>query len=239
MRPPATLIFLATFLGLVAFVAGVRPGSAASDPNPWRAALADIGLVLVFGLQHSVMARQGFKRMWMRIVPSPVERATYVLAASLALATPIWFWQPLPGTVWRIEGSAGAAVMGAVFAFGGATVLFTTFLIDHFELFGLRQAWAYASGRSMPEPRFKTERLPSRAPSVATRVHHRAFWAAPVMTMDRLAIAALLTVYIVTALVFEERDLIAASATSTGATRNAFRNSCRSYGRASRFAKNA
>jgi protein-S-isoprenylcysteine O-methyltransferase Ste14 len=203
------LIFGATFLALVAFVAGVLPGKPASG-DPWRAALADVGLVLAFGLQHSIMARQGFKRVWARLVPQPIERATYVLAASLTLGSVIVFWQPLPGTVWRIESVAGSVLIWTVFALAWAQVLYTTFLIDHFELFGLRQAWAYAFGRPMPEPSFKT-------PTVYRLVRHPmqlgfmiAFWATPVMTVDRLAIAALLTTYIVTALVFEERDLVAA-----------------------------
>jgi protein-S-isoprenylcysteine O-methyltransferase Ste14 len=201
--------FLATFLAFVGFVAGVLPGRAAADVDPWRAALVDAGLVLAFGLQHSVMARQGFKRLWTRVVPEPVERATYVLAASVTLGAMISFWQPLPGTLWTVESGLGGAIMWTVFAFGWATVLFTTFLIDHFELFGLRQAWAYALGRSIPEPTFKT-------PNVYRLVRHPmqlgfviAFWAAPVMTLDRLAVAVLLTGYIVTALVFEERDLVA------------------------------
>jgi methanethiol S-methyltransferase len=202
-------VFLATFLAFVAFVGGVLPGEAAPDPNSWRAALIDAGLVLGFGLQHSIMARQGFKRVWTQLVPEPVERATYVLAASVMLACLMDLWRPLPGIVWSIDNGLGAGIMWAVFAFGWATVLFTTFLIDHFELFGLRQAWAYASGRAIPAPTLKT-------PNVYRLVRHPmqlgfvvAFWAAPVMTFDRLFIAVLLTSYIVTALVFEERDLVA------------------------------
>jgi protein-S-isoprenylcysteine O-methyltransferase Ste14 len=203
------LFFVAAFLALVAFLGGVLRAEAAPDPDPWRAGLIDAGLLLAFALQHSIMARQGFKRFWTRIVPAPVERATYVLAASLMLACMIAFWRPLPGVVWTIESRGGIAVVWAIFAFGWATVLFTTFLIDHFELFGLRQAWAYASGRAIPASTFKT-------PNLYRCVRHPmqlgfiiAFWAAPVMTLNRLTVTALLTVYIVTALVFEERDLVA------------------------------
>jgi methanethiol S-methyltransferase len=178
------------------------------DASPWQAALIDLGLVVGFGLQHSVMARQWFKRMWTRVVPEPVERATYVLAASLALGTLMTFWQPLPRVLWTVHGTIGGAVAWGVFAFGWATVLFTTFLIDHFELFGLRQAWSYAIGRRIPEATFKT-------PNVYRLVRHPmqlgfiiAFWAAPVMSADRFALAVLLTGYIVTALIFEERDLV-------------------------------
>ncbi len=204
------LIFLAAFLGFVAFVAGVLPQSVRLASTPLQAALADVALVLVFALQHSVMARQGFKDAWTRIVPKPVERSTYVLAASLALGAVILLWQPLPGAIWTVESPAAAGFLWAVFAFGWATVLFTTFLIDHFELFGLRQAWTYASGRAVPHATFKT-------PSVYRLVRHPmqlgfviALWAAPAMTLDRLALAVLFTAYIVTALVFEERDLVRA-----------------------------
>jgi protein-S-isoprenylcysteine O-methyltransferase Ste14 len=203
------LLFLATFLAFVAFVGGLLPQSSPAAA-PWRAALIDVGLILGFGVQHSVMARQWFKRFWTRIVPEPVERATYVLAASLMLGSVIVFWEPLPGIVWSIESTTGLAIAWTVFAFGWATVLFTTFLIDHFELFGLRQAWAYATGKTIPEPTFKT-------PNVYRLVRHPmqlgfviAFWAAPVMTIDRFVLALLLTGYIITALVFEERDLVAA-----------------------------
>lgn len=203
------LLFLASFLAFAAFVGGLLPPPFALDVAPWQAAAIDIGLVVAFGLQHSIMARQGFKRVWTRIVPPVAERATYVLAASIMLGALVALWQPLPGAVWSVENATGAGVIWGVFAFGWATVLFTTFLIDHFELFGLRQAWAYATGRSIPEARFKT-------PNVYRLVRHPmqlgfliAFWAAPVMTIDRLALATLLTAYVVTALVFEERDLVA------------------------------
>jgi protein-S-isoprenylcysteine O-methyltransferase Ste14 len=204
------LVFFATFLAFIAFVAGVLPQAVHFGASTWQAALIDMGLVVGFGLQHSVMARQGFKRVWTRVVPEPVERATYVLAASLALGSLIVLWQPLPGALWTVHGTISSTVTWGVFALGWATVLFTTFLIDHFELFGLRQAWTYATGRTIPGATFKT-------PSVYRLVRHPmqlgfiiAFWAAPIMSIDRFAIALLLTGYIVTALVFEERDLVAA-----------------------------
>ena len=204
----AYLVFFATFLAFIAFVAGVLPPIVQIDASPWQAAVIDLGLVVGFGLQHSVMARQEFKRVWTRVVPEPVERAAYVLAASLALGALVAFWQSLPGVLWTVHGTVGNAVAWSAFAFGWATVLFTTFLIDHCELFGLRQAWAYATGRTIPQATFKT-------PNVYRLVRHPmqlgfiiAFWAAPVMTLDRFAVAALLTGYIVTALIFEERDLV-------------------------------
>jgi len=207
----AYALFLCVFLAFVAFVGGLplpRPNDGILT-SPWLAAAVDIALVLGFGLQHSIMARPWFKRVWTRIVPQRVERATYVLAASAMLGVLIAFWQPLPGTVWAVTAPLPAALLWSVFAFGWATVLLTTFLIDHFELFGLRQAWAFATGRAMPEATFKT-------PSAYRLVRHPmqlgfliALWAAPVMTLDRLALALLLTGYILTALIFEERDLVA------------------------------
>jgi len=202
------LVFFTTFLAFIAFVAGVLPPLVQIDASPWQAAVIDLGLVVGFGLQHSVMARQGFKRVWTRVVPKPVERAAYVLAASLALGALIAFWQPLPGVLWTVHGTVGSAVAWGVFAFGWATVLFTTFLIDHFELFGLRQAWAYATGRTIPQATFKT-------PNVYRLVRHPmqlgfiiAFWATPAMTVGHLLFAAVTTAYIVVAIQFEERDLI-------------------------------
>jgi protein-S-isoprenylcysteine O-methyltransferase Ste14 len=174
------LVFLSTFLAFIGFVGGMLPAGDHTSMPWWQAALIDVGLVLGFGLQHSIMARPAFKRMGTRIVPESAERGTYVLAASVMLITLMFFWQPLPGVIWAVQGTAAVAFW-AVFAFGWATVLFTTFLIDHCELFGLRQAWAYATGRTIPEPTFKT-------PNVYRIVRHPmqlgfiiAFWAAPIM----------------------------------------------------------
>jgi len=194
----------------VAFVGGLLPRWHDAVASLWLAAAIDLALVLGFGLQHSIMARPWFKRTWTRVVPQPVERATYVLAASAMLGCLIAFWQPLPGAVWAVTAPVPAAILWGLFAFGWLTVLVTTFLIDHFELFGLRQAWTFATGRSMPDATFKT-------PSAYRLVRHPmqlgfmiALWAAPVMTFDRLALALSLTAYILTALIFEERDLVAA-----------------------------
>jgi protein-S-isoprenylcysteine O-methyltransferase Ste14 len=203
------VLFLGTFLAFVAFVGGLLPRPLIPiSPNPALAGVIDMALVLMFGLQHSAMARPRFKRAWTRIVSEPVERATYVLAASIMLAGLIAFWQPIPGMIWSVDSAEASALLWAVFACGWSTVLFTTFLIDHFELFGLRQAWAYATGRLIPPSTFKT-------PNVYKLVRHPmqlgfviAFWAAPVMTFDRFALAALMTTYIAVALIFEERDLV-------------------------------
>jgi protein-S-isoprenylcysteine O-methyltransferase Ste14 len=202
------LLFLSTFVAFIGFVGGMLPAMNHPSMASWQAALINLALVLGFGLQHSAMARPAFKRVWTRIVPEPAERATYVLAASLTLLALMVFWRPMPGVIWAVHGAAGTAILWGVFAFGWATVLYTTFLMDHFELFGLRQAWAYAIGRTLPDPTFKT-------PNVYRLVRHPmqlgfiiAFWAAPIMTIDRLAVAVLLTGYITIALYFEERDLV-------------------------------
>ena len=206
----AYALFLCVFLAFMAFVGGLLPRSHDGVVTThWRAAAVDLALVLGFGLQHSIMARPWFKRARTRIVPKPVERATYVLAASAMLGALIAFWQRLPGSVWAVTEPVPAALLWGVFALGWLTVLVTTFLIDHFELFGLRQAWSFATGRSMPEATFKT-------PGAYRLVRHPmqlgfviALWAAPVMALDRLALALLLTGYILIALMFEERDLVA------------------------------
>jgi protein-S-isoprenylcysteine O-methyltransferase Ste14 len=209
----AYLIFFATFLYLVAFV-GNLPGApltvdAGGPLRPlWHALLADVGLIVLFGLQHSVMARQGFKRAWTRIVPTQAERSTYVLFASLALIVLFMFWRPIGGEVWNFTNPVLALILMALFWMGWATVLVSTFLINHFELFGLQQAWLYARGRE-PAPH------ELREPLFYRWVRHPiyagfflAFWATPQMTMGHLLLAAGMSVYMLIAIRYEERDLI-------------------------------
>jgi protein-S-isoprenylcysteine O-methyltransferase Ste14 len=210
----AYLVFFATFLYLIAFVGGLpyvpRSVDHGGDVAGLVVALAvDLGLVLLFGLQHSVMARQGFKAAWTRIVPLAAERSTYVLFASLALIVMFVFWHPIPVDVWNVANPYLAYMLWGLFALGWLIVLVSTFLINHFELFGLHQVWNHARGQSMAEPVFRT-------PLFYARVRHPiyagfvlAFWATPHMTIGHLFLAAGMTVYILIAIRHEERDLVA------------------------------
>jgi len=174
------------------------------------AALAiNLGLLMVFALQHSVMARPGFKAWWTRIVPQAAERSTYLLASSLALGALLAFWAPIGGVVWQTEGALRTAVI-ALYVFGWLLLLYTTFLIDHFDLFGLKQVWRHLTGKSYRPPQFHT-------PSLYKLVRHPLyigwliiFWAAPTMSAAHLLFALATTVYILLAIGFEERDLISA-----------------------------
>lgn len=207
----AYAVFFATFLYLIGFVGDVAALPRTVDrglEGPLGQAIAvDLALIALFGVQHSVMARQGFKRAWTRIVPKQAERSVYVLAASLALIVLFAFWHPIEGTVWRATGAL-ATVLWVVFAIGWALVLLSTFLINHFELFGLQQAWFHARGREAAAPQF-------RQPLLYKLVRHPlysgfiiAFWATPHMTYGHLLLAAGMSVYIVIAIQHEERDLV-------------------------------
>jgi methanethiol S-methyltransferase len=209
----AYLIFFATFLYLIGFVAdlpqlprGVDHGGPASALLP--ALVVNLALIALFGVQHSVMARQGFKRAWTRIVPRPVERSLYVLLASLALILLFTFWRPIPEVVWNVENEIGAYVLWGVFALGWLIVLLSTFLLNHFELFGLQQVYHHLSGAQAADPQFRT-------PFFYKLVRHPlysgffiAFWATPVMTAGHLLLALGMSSYMLIAIVYEERDLV-------------------------------
>jgi protein-S-isoprenylcysteine O-methyltransferase Ste14 len=154
------------------------------------------------------MARQGFKRMWTRIVPHSVERSTYVVAATLALALLLWQWRPLPSVVWDLRGTIGGTILSILFVVGWLILLVSTFLVNHFELFGLAQVWAYARGYELPKQAFRTPGLYRlvRHPLYAGFVI--AFWSAPVMTVGHLMFSIATTGYILLGIFFEERDLI-------------------------------
>lgn len=205
-------IFFATFLYLVVFVGDFRFASVTVDNGPVArpavAALIDIALIALFGVQHSVMARQGFKRAWMRIIPPPIERSIYVLAASIMLMILFLFWRPIDTMIWSVTSPAPADLIWVLFWIGWATVLLSTFLINHFELFGLQQAWFHMRGHEAEAPKF-------RQPFFYKYVRHPlylgfllAFWAAPEMTAGHLLLAAGISVYILTAIRFEEHDLV-------------------------------
>lgn len=207
----AYAFFLATFLYAIAFVANV-PGVRGIDGGataPLIETLAvDLLLLGLFAVQHSVMARPAFKRWWTRLVPKAVERSTYVVCASACLAILFWQWRPLPQPVWTWTDPAAVGAAYAVSAAGWLLVLVSTFLIHHFELFGLRQSMAGLLGLDEPQVRFRT-------PGAYRVVRHPiylgfllAFWATPVMSAGHLLFAAMTTGYILVGIWFEERDLL-------------------------------
>ena len=206
------LVFLATFLALVAFVGDLPPLPWAVDRGPVSslpvAVAIDLALIALFGVQHSVMARPAFKTAWTRIVPVPIERSLYMLLASLCLILLYVLWRPIPAILWSVSSPAGAYALWALFWLGWLIVLVSTFLLDHFELFGLRQVWSHAEGSEIPAPVFRT-------PLFYQRVRHPlysgfvlAFWAIPVMSAGHALLAAGMTVYILIAIRHEERDLV-------------------------------
>lgn len=207
----AYAIFFATFLYLIAFVGNLPVVPVTVDRGPdasvGAALVINLSLIALFGLQHSVMARQGFKRAWTRIVPKPAERSMFVLFSSLALILLFSFWRPIAGTVWQVEGAA-AAILWAVFGLGWLIVLLSTFLLNHFELFGLQQAWFHARGKQAAAPQM-------REPFFYRLVRHPlysgffiAFWATPHMTYGHLLLALGMSVYMLIGIRHEERDLV-------------------------------
>ena len=205
------LVFLATFLYAIAFVGGFAVTNRLDGPlaTSLPEALAiDCALLALFAVQHSVMARPWFKERWTQVVPWTIERSTYVLCASLALALLIWQWRPIGIEVWSVENTGARVVLWVLFAAGWTTVLVVTFLINHFDLFGLRQVWLPLIGRPYTRVTFRTP-LPYRY------VRHPlylgfllAFWATPTMTLAHLLFACATTAYVILAIQFEERDLV-------------------------------
>jgi protein-S-isoprenylcysteine O-methyltransferase Ste14 len=203
-------LFLGVFLYAIGFLGnlGVPKSIDSGAAGPWGVAVVvNMALLSVFALQHSVMARPAFKRLWTRIVPVPIERATYVLATNAAMILLFAYWQPIPQEVWRIGGAAGIALTGLYFA-GWGLLLYATILIDHFELFGLGQAVRYFTGRGPKRDRFVTPGLYRHIRHPLYVAWFTIFWATPVMTVGHLLFAAVASAYILVAVLFEERDLL-------------------------------
>ena len=207
------VLFLGTFLYAIGFVGnfGIVPKSIDSGPvGPWPVAVfINAALLGLFAIQHSVMARPAFKRWWTRIIPQEAERSTYTLLSSLALIALFAFWEPMGGIVWSVESPVARALLYSAYAFGWLLVLVSTFLINHFDLFGLRQVWLQLRRQPYTALQFKT-------PVLYRYVRHPlyvgwffAFWSTPTMTVAHLVFALATSAYILIAIQLEERDLIA------------------------------
>lgn len=204
-------VFLATFLYLVGFVGGAFVPKTLDDGpagGVGTALAVNLGFLALFALQHTVMARPAFKRRWTRIVPEPLERTTFVAVSCAILIGMVLCWRPLPETVWHVEG-AGALPIHAVFWLGWGIALLSTFLIDHFELFGLKQVVSHALGRVPTASRFQERFLYRYVRHPLMLGFLLAFWSTPHMTRGHLLFAAVTTAYILVALWIEERTLVA------------------------------
>lgn len=206
-------LFLATFLYAIGFIGNFGVPKSIDSPaadSLQTSVLIDMALLALFAVQHSVMARPFFKRFITRVIPQAIERSTYVLASSAALLLLFWQWRPLGGVVWQVDGAIAKSALYTGYAFGWLLVLITTFVINHFDLFGLRQVWRHFMGQ--PE-----QPVPFVTPLLYRIVRHPlyvgwlfAFWCAPVMTMTHLFFAAMTTAYILIAIQLEEADLAVA-----------------------------
>ena len=206
-------VFFGTILYAMGFIGNLWVPKSIDSPRDvtlGTALAVNLGLLALFAVQHSVMARPAFKRWWTRIVPASAERSTYVLFSSLALIALFWCWQPMGGVIWNITAPAGVNVIYGIYAIGWALLFYATFLLDHFDLFGLRQVWLQLVGKPIKPLAFKT-------PWLYRQVRHPIYvgwlmiiWPTPTMTVAHLVFAAMSTAYILVGIQLEERDLIAA-----------------------------
>ena len=204
------LAFFGTFVYAIGFLGNFTVPKTIDGPAEvsfWRALLVNCGLLSIFALQHSIMARQWFKKRWTKLVPEPVERSTYVLLSSLALLLLFWQWEPMGGVLWDVASPMDTVLQGS-FGLGWGIVFVSTLLINHFDLFGLRQVWLYFRGRPYTQ-------LPFTTPLFYSYVRHplylgwlMVFWSAPTMTVARLVFALATTAYILLAIGWEENDLV-------------------------------
>jgi protein-S-isoprenylcysteine O-methyltransferase Ste14 len=205
------VFFLGIFLYAVGFLGNVMvPTTIDGTPQTSFGLALTINIVLlgIFAVQHSVMARQGFKRWWTQYIPQPIERSTYVLFTNIALALLFYAWQPMGGEVWMIQDSLGQGLMYGLFAIGWSIVFVATLMINHFDLFGMRQVWLYLRKEEYHPLKFKT-------PALYQHVRHPlyvgwllVFWATPTMTSAHLVFALITTIYILMAIQWEEKDLV-------------------------------
>ena len=205
------IIALATITYLFLFIGNLLvPNSVDASPAAhwFIAIITNTALILMFALQHSIMARKSFKRIWLRFIPACIERSTYVLCTSIVLASVLYFWEPIGGTIWLVEHPIGAGILRGMYAFGWITVLVAIWLTNHFELFGIRQVWLFFRKQSYTQLPFTTRWMYRYIRHPLYLGWLFAFWSTPHMTIGHLFFALLLTAYIVAAIPFEEEDLI-------------------------------
>jgi len=201
----AAILYGIGFVGNVVVPKGIDRGGLATPVA--TALLINLGLLLLFAVQHNVMARPWFKERWTRIVPRPIERSTFVVVASLVLMLLYWQWRPMPEAVWNVQNSFGRAVLWVVYFLGWGLVFYSSFLIDHFELFGLKQVWAYWQGREQVTAPFIERSLYRWVRHPLMLGFIIAFWSAPTMSLGRLLFAMVCTLWILFSIRLEERDL--------------------------------